>query len=679
MAEKTISTRIIHKHDTEANWSKATNFTPKQGEIIIYDIDSTYNYERFKIGDGETLVTSLPFADGALKDFISSTYATKTDLNSATADISALETAVAGKAASDHTHSTYASTSHTHDDRYYTETEINSKLSGKSDTGHTHSNYASTTDLSGATSRISALETDVSDLETAVAGKSDSDHTHDGRYYTESEINTKLAAKADSSHSHSDYATTTALNEVSTAVDALETTVAGKANSSHNHASSNITVMTGYSKPSSTSAIATADSLNAAIGKLEKALDGKQASGNYAASSHTHSNYATTTALGEATTAIDALETSVSDLSTSVANKVDKVTGKGLSTNDYTTAEKNKLAGIATGATKVTVDSSLSSTSTNPVQNKVINSALSGKATTTALNDAVARIDAVETALGGKETSGAAAKALTDAKSYTDGKISDLLDGADDATLNSIKELADAIKENDTAIDALNTVAAGKADAGHTHTLTPATVSVVKAINAGSGSFTPTTKYLHKTTTSVAPNSHTHNVTVSGTTGTNSGTAVTVATGGLSSTGGGSTVATGASGTATVLTGVKASGTTTAVNASYNSTNKILTLTSVNVVTGVAANGTATAVTGVSTSKLVTTTVAPNSHTHSYGSSTALTTTANSGSAVSAITGLAANTTAATGDITYLESATHSHTGASVKSTETVVKTVTID
>ena len=31
-------------------------------------------------------------------------------------------------------------------------------------------------------------------------------------------------------------------------------------------------------------------------------------------------------------------------------NKVDKVSGKGLSTNDYTTAEKNKLAGIAAGA-----------------------------------------------------------------------------------------------------------------------------------------------------------------------------------------------------------------------------------------------------------------------------------------------------------------------------------------
>lgn len=45
-------------------------------------------------------------------------------------------------------------------------------------------------------------------------------------------------------------------------------------------------------------------------------------------------------------------------------------------------ADKKKLDGIATGATKITVDTALSSTSTNPVQNKVINSALSGKAGT---------------------------------------------------------------------------------------------------------------------------------------------------------------------------------------------------------------------------------------------------------------------------------------------------------
>lgn len=70
MAEKQINGRIVHKHDTEENWLKATNFVPKQGELIIYDIDSTYNYERFKIGDGSTLVNSLPFADDAVKTLI---------------------------------------------------------------------------------------------------------------------------------------------------------------------------------------------------------------------------------------------------------------------------------------------------------------------------------------------------------------------------------------------------------------------------------------------------------------------------------------------------------------------------------------------------------------------------------------------------------------------------------
>ena len=50
-------------------------------------------------------------------------------------------------------------------------------------------------------------------------------------------------------------------------------------------------------------------------------------------------------------------------------------------------SDKSKLDGIATGANKITVDSSLSSSSTNPVQNKVINSALSGKADSSHTHD----------------------------------------------------------------------------------------------------------------------------------------------------------------------------------------------------------------------------------------------------------------------------------------------------
>lgn len=64
---------------------------------------------------------------------------------------------------------------------------------------------------------------------------------------------------------------------------------------------------------------------------------------------------------------------------TQLATKVDKVAGKGLSTNDYTTAEKTKLAGVETGANKTIVDTQLSTSSTNPVQNKAVAASLNAK------------------------------------------------------------------------------------------------------------------------------------------------------------------------------------------------------------------------------------------------------------------------------------------------------------
>lgn len=178
MAEKNIKSRIVHKHDTESNWSKATTFIPKQGEIIIYDIDSNHSYERFKIGDGITKVNNLPFADankvdkisgkglstndyttaeknklasiaeGANKTIVDSELSsTSTDpvqnkvVNAAINDLNTLvgDTAVATQISN--AVASKADVSHTHDDRYYTESEIDTKLSGKSDTSHTHSTY----------------------------------------------------------------------------------------------------------------------------------------------------------------------------------------------------------------------------------------------------------------------------------------------------------------------------------------------------------------------------------------------------------------------------------------------------------------------------------------------------------------------------------------------------------
>ena len=58
----------------------------------------------------------------------------------------------------------------------------------------------------------------------------------------------------------------------------------GAAATNHNQTSNSITAMTGYTKPATGGAIATTDSLNTAIGKLEKSLESK------ANSNHTH-NY----------------------------------------------------------------------------------------------------------------------------------------------------------------------------------------------------------------------------------------------------------------------------------------------------------------------------------------------------------------------------------------------------
>ena len=73
MAEKELKARIIHKHDTEANWNKATNFIPKESEFIVYDMDDTHNYFRLKIGDGVTDVINLPFYGGSLEHILDGT------------------------------------------------------------------------------------------------------------------------------------------------------------------------------------------------------------------------------------------------------------------------------------------------------------------------------------------------------------------------------------------------------------------------------------------------------------------------------------------------------------------------------------------------------------------------------------------------------------------------------
>lgn len=104
------------------------------------------------------------------------------------------------------------------------------------------------------------------------------------------------------------------------------------------------------------------------------------------------------------------------DGTTQIQNLKDMVPGVAstLTAGLMSASDKTKLDGIDTGANKTIVDSALSSTSTNPVQNKVVNTALAGKSDTShthTLNNLDGTLGASKGGTGA-DLSGAAANAV---------------------------------------------------------------------------------------------------------------------------------------------------------------------------------------------------------------------------------------------------------------------------
>lgn len=136
---------------------------------------------------------------------------------------------------------------------------------------------------------------------------------------------------------------------------------------------------------------------------------------------------------------------------TALSGKVDKVTGKGLSTEDYTTAEQTKLAGIEAEANKTVVDSALSSTSTNPVQNKVIKSHFDYVQYTTHKTQQIVDDEY-------KATKYPSVKAILDYSEALTNKVTSMSSSSTDTQYPSAKATYDTIKDVDDKIGTLSSL-----------------------------------------------------------------------------------------------------------------------------------------------------------------------------------------------------------------------------
>lgn len=201
--------------------------------------------------------------------------------------------------------STFTPSAHTHDDRYYTESEINSKLDGKSNTGH----------------------------------------THDDRYYTESEMNTKLAGKSDASHSH----------DLNTMINTLAEGTSTPTDNDYYIAqyAGGGTTTTTYTRR-----------LHSALWSYIKGKSDSvyQAKGNYAASSHTH----TIAQISNLQTILDSkAAASHTHTIAQVSGLQSALDGKAASVHTHSYAGSASAGGSANSAVKL--DTTSAGSATQPV------------------------------------------------------------------------------------------------------------------------------------------------------------------------------------------------------------------------------------------------------------------------------------------------------------------------
>lgn len=205
------------------------------------------------------------------------------------------------------------------------------------------------------------------EIDSKLGGKSNVGHNHDERYYTETEIDAKVNNINSQINSLIGFTATIVNSLPSTGeVGVMYLKLNTSASVEGNIYDEYIWVNNKFEKIGSTE---TTVDLSGYVTQTE--MNTQLA--NKANTNHTHD----IASLPDETDMLGHME---NDFYTALDTKANKTTATTSANGLMSKEDKSKLDGIATEANKTVVDSSLSSSSTNPVQNKIVTDALNGKA-----------------------------------------------------------------------------------------------------------------------------------------------------------------------------------------------------------------------------------------------------------------------------------------------------------
>ena len=259
-------------------------------------------------------------------------------------------------------------------------------------------------------------------------------------------------------HNHNtDYYTK---NQIDDKVNTINSAIGGKANATHSHGGTDVK-LTGYTKPSTTSAIANTDNLNTAIGKLEKALDGKSST------SHNHDG----SYLGKTATA--AAATKLATAKTINGVSFDGTANITITANPNAHNQASNTINSMAGYTKATESSAIITGDTlnaaiGKLEFKVDSKQDSGDFAQRVHthDDRYYTESEINTKISALQTTDA--NNLKAAKDYTDTKVAALVDSAPE-TLDTLNELSAALGDDPNFATTMATSLGNKADKGHTH------------------------------------------------------------------------------------------------------------------------------------------------------------------------------------------------------------------